>query len=539
MWAVAVVNDLNVRSGPGTDHPVIGQLDAGDLASVVDVVDSDWVKVAVDGAFGFVHAGPDEDPYLLATKTPWVSSFKALSGVATDGETFIAYGRQLAVDYTPYELYGYPSLMLRSEDGITWTDVGGTVDLAIDAMAGSEAGWVALASHFLAGRLVSFSPDGRAWDEFSVVGNGLTAVAYGPAGWIGIGQDEAWVSGDGRAWGGPYSMGLGDAGTNLEFESSDAGYVAFDRHTDRLVATGDGITWTSIDHGGVRVSDAELTGELLLVVLVDAEGATTVRTGMLGAGGAVTWSAQAAAVDASSFHVDRITHSPEGLLAIGWDEGALVPALWRSTEGTDWDRIDAGADALTGVGLFEPVWGAGGWVGPALTRSADGERWLESDYPLDYDGPIPPCPPIEKASLMVLAYLGRYAEGCFGDASITIRGFVPLADGFGGCCPPHGEPSWLAGTFPGSILAAGVTEEDFPTYQFSVRVPPGVDRALLDFSGTGRWVEVVGHYRDPASASCVSRPQRHYPNPLASHEAMQALCRERFVVESVTEVEGP
>jgi hypothetical protein len=540
MWTVAVVNELNVRSGPGTEHPAIGRLDAGDLALVVDVVDFEWVQVAVDGAIGFVNAGPRGDRYLQATKTPWVSSFTGLIGVASDGETYIAYGAQFEADYPPYELHGVPSLMLGSEDGVNWTDVDSGIGFSIKAVAGSAEGWVAIGSIPLGGSLMSFSPDGRTWDEPGVVGDGNQhAVAHGPAGWLAIGGDMAWVSADGRSWDGPSTIGLGDAGTNFELESSDAGYVMFDRHTIQLMATVDGIDWTSIDHGGARVSDAELVGDRLLTVLVDAEGATTVRRGMLGADGAVTWSGPAAAVDASWFHVDRITQNPDGLLAIGWDEVELVPALWRSTDGAAWQRIDAGADALTGVGLFEPVWGSVGWVGPGLTRSADGAHWLASDYTLAYEGPVPPCPPAEKASLIVLAYLGRYAEGCFGNASVTIRGYVPLADGFGGCCPPQGEPDWLAGAFPGSILAAGVTSEEFAPYQFSVRVPPGVDRAPLDFSGAGRWVEVVGHYNDPASASCVSRPQRNFPNPLASHEAMQAMCRERFVVESVIEVEGP
>ena len=71
MWTVAVVNELNIRSGPGTEHPVIGQMNAGDVAKVVDVVDFEWVWVAADGAIGYVNAGPRGDRYLLATKTPW------------------------------------------------------------------------------------------------------------------------------------------------------------------------------------------------------------------------------------------------------------------------------------------------------------------------------------------------------------------------------------------------------------------------------------------------------------------------------------
>ena len=156
--------------------------------------------------------------------------------------------------------------------------------------------------------------------------------------------------------------------------------------------------------------------------------------------------------------------------------------------------------------------------------------------PLAYDGPVPPCPPADEVSVITLAYLGPYAERCIGDGSAKIRGWV-AEGGFGGCCPPNGEPEWLASTFPPAILGSGDPRDVGSNIYLIVYAPPDVDRSLLDQSN--RWVEITGHYRDPASEQCVSRPQRIFPNALESHASMRDLCRQRFVVDSIVEVAGP
>ena len=121
MWAVSVVNDLNVRSGPGTGFPAVAQLDDGDLARVIDINLAEWVSVAVDGAIGYVNVGPEDDRYLRATKTPWEATFGSMAGVVSDGNAYLAYGSHAQFDYGPYELHGLPALALRSLDGVTGT----------------------------------------------------------------------------------------------------------------------------------------------------------------------------------------------------------------------------------------------------------------------------------------------------------------------------------------------------------------------------------------------------------------------------------
>ncbi len=481
MWAVSVVNDLNVRSGPGAEFPAIAQLDAGDLAKVIDIQSPGWVSVAVDGATGYASVGPEDDPYLRGTKTPWLATFGSMAGVVSDGDAYLAYGSHAQFDYPPYELHGLPALALRSEDGITWTPLEAGPESSIRSVAASDAGWVAVIEIPLGGTLLSFSADGKTWESAAGVDSGLSAVAHGPAGWVATGDAGSWTSVDGQNWDGPHAIGSGDPPTQLELESSGDGYVTFNRYSDRLFTTVDGVTWAPNDHGGFRISDAELVGDEVWVVVAAEDGATSIRRGAVGAGG-ISWSSAPTGIGGSGLHVDRISSGPEGMLAVGWDEASLEAIAWRSQDGGTWNRVEPGTDALDRVGPFEPVWGPAGWVGPDLERSSDGAAWLASDYELAYDGPMPPCPPADKVSTLVLGYLGEFAAGCFGESSITIRGWVGEL-GFGGCCPPFGEPEWLASTFPPAILHSGDPGDTGANYQLVVYPPPEVDRSAARSAG--------------------------------------------------------
>ena len=74
------------------------------------------------------------------------------------------------------------------------------------------------------------------------------------------------------------------------------------------------------DHGGFRVSDAEIVGDQVWIVVAAEDGATSVRRGTVGAGG-ITWGDAPSGIGGAGRHVDRISSGPEGMLAVGWDEG--------------------------------------------------------------------------------------------------------------------------------------------------------------------------------------------------------------------------
>jgi hypothetical protein len=552
-WAVSAVNKLNVRSGPGTEHPVVAQLNAGDLVLVTAPgAIGGWNGILGDGFLGFVSSGPEDHPYLQATQTRWESNSASLRGIASDDSAYLAWGTSLELEYLPWEA-GQNFLLLRSENGLTWTRAERDVSGGISAIVGSQEGWVRLTYHYPDVSLVSYSQDGQTWEASQwLVGN---ALAYGPAGWVVVGGSTA-RSTDGRTWSEPISFDAG-APAPERIEASEAGYVAFVRCTPCSVGTPnqpiawgsrDGVAWAAIDFpadGAAWVSDVELIGDRLLVLTTDsASGESTLHHGRLTDSGSVTWEAPPGRVDVAGLRVDSISQGPNGLLALGWDSGALVPAAWRSTDGASWERLDLPRDALGGSVGPEPAWGSAGWVGlgtsvdgarQQLWQSADGESWEPAGDPVGYTTPVPPCPPAEKVSTLMLTYLGPLAERCLGNASLTIRGWVSQLEGWGGCCSSGPVPAWLASN-PTSMILPAAADEVEQARGLLVYVPPDVDDSALQ---QATWVEVVGHFRDAAAATCAYIPLSDYPGRLESLKAAQLGCQQRFVVESVTAVDGP
>jgi hypothetical protein len=171
-------------------------------------------------------------------------------------------------------------------------------------------------------------------------------------------------------------------------------------------------------------------------------------------------------------------------------------------------------------------------AGQALWASTDGESW-ERTATIAYDGPTPLCPPATEVTTLVLLYLGSFAGDCLGDASMTITGWMPDIQGLGGCCWPIAEPAWLAGPYPGSFLAPARIAE---TISLGLYVPPGLS---VGTSEAGTKLEVVGHFADPAAPACRRTPDDYPANYLEAQRVTRNDCAARFVVESVTVLEGP
>ena len=393
--------------------------------------------MAVDGAIGYVNVGPEDDRYLRATKTPWEATFGSMAGVVSDGNAYLAYGSHAQFDYGPYELHGLPALALRSLDGVTWNPLEAGPEWSIKSVAPSEAGWVAIIEIPLGGTLMTYSADGQTWEPGVGVDEGMSAVAHGPAGWVATGDSGSWTSVDGQSWDGPHAIGRGIRRCSWSSSRQTDGYVGFDRFSDRLFTSVDGRAWAANDHGGFRISDAELAGDQVWVVVADEDGRDirpdAVRSAPEGSPGAPRRRASAVRASMSIGSAS----GPEGMLAVGWDEAiaggdrVALDGRWRHGTASHLDptRWIEGRAVRAGLGRRR--------AGSARSSSARPmvRRGSASEYELGYDGPVPPCPPAAKVSTIVLSYLGRFAADCFGESSMTIRGWVGEL-GFGGCCPP-------------------------------------------------------------------------------------------------------
>jgi hypothetical protein len=116
-----MVDGLNVRTGPGEEHPVVGVLNEGDLVQVIE--GAAWVEIVADRLHGWALAMPGQSPadgyWIRAVPTPF--SWTEILGVASNGQTYLAYGRSAELEYPPYEGGFEQPLFISSVDGSAWT----------------------------------------------------------------------------------------------------------------------------------------------------------------------------------------------------------------------------------------------------------------------------------------------------------------------------------------------------------------------------------------------------------------------------------
>ena len=154
--------------------------------------------------------------------------------------------------------------------------------------------------------------------------------------------------------------------------------------------------------------------------------------------------------------------------------------------------------------------------------------------------PTPPdCPKGEATIETIVRLSGRDRLACFGSRPLTFRAWVvDPGEGYGGTCAPM-TPRWLqVCVLPDWWLAERPTANAGPEEERHVIDPPTLLDALKspdatgDLKGVGRWVEVTGHFDDPAAATCrpVGGPAGIGQPPMASFVLQ---CREQFAVTRI------
>jgi hypothetical protein len=192
--------------------------------------------------------------------------------------------------------------------------------------------------------------------------------------------------------------------------------------------------------------------------------------------------------------------------------------------------------------------GAGPIFGPIV---ADGYTW----YPVALDEPLstvttpwlaieaagaivvqPECP--EPATNPTVDDIGRLGGQerpvCFGDRELKLTGRMPLS-GLGGMVLGTWEPMWLAWPVNDGTPLAGT---DLNNPRFAVYFAEGVQAPDLPPGSTEVYHEVrlVGHFDDPASATClVQAPEATEPEPA---DQVELYCRTHFVVTEIELVDS-
>jgi hypothetical protein len=113
---------------------------------------------------------------------------------------------------------------------------------------------------------------------------------------------------------------------------------------------------------------------------------------------------------------------------------------------------------------------------------------------------------------------------CFGSTPVRFLAWNTQAGGCGGFSPGFYQPEWLASPFAtGRIVLTPFEAESGGCGDGAI--PPD----LGDLPALQQWIEVTGHWADPASAECQFRP-----DPLAVTDAawpdLGFHCRTVFVI---------
>lgn len=190
---------------------------------------------------------------------------------------------------------------------------------------------------------------------------------------------------------------------------------------------------------------------------------------------------------------------------------------------------------------------AGPIFGPV---AADGYTW----YPVALEEPLPvnttpwlaieaaaatlaqpDCPDDEPSTLADVAVLAPQERvACFGDDEIELTGMMPLS-GLGGMAFGTWEPMWLA--YPVND-GHPLHDIDQPRLDMGVRFSPGIEPPELPSGATDprQEVRLVGHFDDPASATCVVQaPTATEPEPMTD---VELYCRTQFVVTEIELVDS-
>lgn len=313
------------------------------------------------------------------------------------------------------------AVIWRSPDGFTWTRVasplfGGPGAQGIHGLAVGGPGLVAVGFDASGGNLdaaVWASVDGAEWIRVrhsSLSDDGdqeIRSVVATGTGFVAAGHDSSgnqvdaaiWVSPDGIEWTRVFDPALGGFGQQRIYTIAVGpnGLIAGGSNywpnqfglfnmDARVWLSEDGTSWSYVDEptfGGPG-------WQFISAVAAGPDGYVAAGTYILGRPGvdndiAVWVSADGATwerVAEETFDIPRVQrisamiHGPEGFVAVGYDTlatGSRIPAVWLSTDGTEWSAIDDPAFTEPGHRWMNTVTTGG----PGLVAAgADGTRFV-------------------------------------------------------------------------------------------------------------------------------------------------------------------
>lgn len=563
---VRALNDLVVRSEPDPEAIQVGVLKKDDIASGstqgAPQDGSNWFLL--DEAGGWIATRVDGVEQVRRYDYPTYEFSGYVNSVLAGANGFVA------MVAPPSGLNGYePPRPAGSADGDGWT---GTDEALADSWNGGSLAWGPaewLAATYVTdevhGRVwIWSSGDGLHWTRLGMLGgldheyvaqllgneDGYLLETYDEQGGSSPGGGSLWSSTDGRTWVESKDPLLDHSFSERHIAALDHGYYMWDtgpQSNPFAAYSADGQTWTALDHGpdGVALQLTDFGEGVVAIDLNRATLAPRVWSAVV-ADGTLSWIRESAADTAfEGGVVQQLVSDGSRVYAFGWDLATEQPLVWTGN-GARWTRSTL-PDEFGGI----PAMAAAGPSGvvvvghrPSLRgdnpifwhRAATG-RWVPESQPLMAEVPDPTtdCQDLPSEFLEFVIVDSAALVSCHGDTPFTLRAYsVACGDCFG-TMDGDPQPAWLLNPNRDQLLLA----PDVTTGNWSSQAVLGPSLVPIDPAWTGTWLDVTGHFDDPAASTCRIEPRADTIQWWTGGQLLIDQCRLTFVVTDVKVLSGP
>jgi hypothetical protein len=570
---IRALDDIAVRSNPDPEAGEVGVLTSGELAyanSPQDRPDLPAGWLLLQDPSGWIQSVVGGVDQVRRYEYPRYRYSGSIDSIVAGPDGFVA----MVMPPGGPDSYEARSTAI-SSDGGSWRGAGETLVDSWNggAIAWGPAGWLAASyvtdnSLGLGRVLIWSSADGLQWTRLGMLGGvtsefvtqllgseqGYLLETYPEQGGYSPNGGTLWSSADGLTWVESKDPVLthtiyGDrriTALRRGFYLWDTGGDPVNR--DRIAAfSADGQTWSELDHGpdGIGLQLADLGGGIVAIDLNRDSLAARVWSGVL-VEGRVSWIRETASDEAfAGGVVQRLVSDGTRVFAFGWDASTEEPLVW-SGNGVTWVR-SALPESFGGI----PTLAAAGPSGVVVVghrhtlrgdnpifwhRTATG-RWVPEPEPILEAVPDPAAadcrqPPIDLPEFNVVDV--QAVISCLGATPFTFRAFSFACGECYGTMSGNPQPAWLLNPTDNLLfLAPSETHTDWSaTAALGPLLKP-------DQAWRGAWIEITGHYDDPAALTCRQEVDADSVEWWSGRTWLIDQCRATFVVTAVKVVSGP
>ena len=559
--------DLPIYADANSGAVRIGALAKGALAYAEEPPNqgSDgtyWLQIDIPNPSGFIAAGKG-GRFFVHRYLPAPTAYGGnVAGLAASPNGFVVWG------YTSSRANKASSPFLAaSSNGHTWlsVDYSAFKNAWIRSVTYGPGGWLAMGSAQNNGAQTDLwlwkSTDGRSWRALGSLpvnatdrDASLLASRSGYLLLLGGYRSQAledWHSTDGVSW----TKGQAPEGTGLSMQHAVAtrsGFYAWpdlsvDNPQTKASYSPDGQSWLQLD-APPMTGDGRIVSVGAGLLAVDSSPVTGAPRAWLGSfsNGAISWTAQPGGPP-HTFGFASLASDGETAILFGWDRSTDQPKAW-SLDASGWNEIGLPTGAFGGLVPTMTVGSPAGFiaVGSRLNLRADNPTlwagtpqggWSGEASPVvaalgertDLRCAAKPTDAVAFATLDVPT-----AVICFGNSPITFRAYIGQCDGCNGVSGDVYTPAWLADPAQNQLYLSPIKIQD--NWFFGARRAASLadNPAWLD-----HWVELTGHFDDPASGTCRWAPDPHSAQAIFSAQQTINGCRQQFVITRIRVVAGP